>query len=238
MANDWFKFKQFMVNQGKTAMKVGTDGVLLGAWAGCDHARRILDIGSGTGLIALMMAQRYSEAWIDAVEIDREAASQAGENFGGSPWSHRLFLHHKRFQDFARGRGRKYDLIVANPPYFSGAKKAPEKSRSAARHDDTLPREELLQNGVNLLRPSGSFAVILPFDGSDGFIEQARGMSLYPRQIMKVRPVPNKPFSRILLSFTFEPADPGEEILVIESGGRHVYSDEYKRLTRDFYLAF
>ncbi len=238
MANDWFRFKQFMVKQDKTAMKVGTDGVLLGSWAGVENPARILDIGTGTGLIALMMAQRYPSATVDAVEIDKDAAGQAAENFRHSAWDDRLSIHHQSLREFAVDRKRDYDLIVSNPPYFSRSMKAPGKGRTLARHDDLLSKEELLQDVVRLLKPEGVFAVILPFGSSAEFISIATGLLLFPQKGLKVRPVPGRPFARILISFSFTAGEFHEDEIIIESGGRHVYSEEYIRLTKDFYLAF
>ncbi len=238
MANDWFRFKKFMVKQDKTAMKVGTDGVLLGAWAASESPEKILDIGTGTGLIALMMAQKYQFAIIDAVEIDPDAAAQARENFTGSPWGSRLFIHSVSLQEFAKSKGNDYSLIVCNPPYFSRAVRAPSHRRSLARHDDSLPKTVLLQHVARLLTPAGTFAMILPFENSGSFIAEADDTGLFPNKILQVRPVPAKPFVRTLISFEFHKGLVTKDELIIEEGGRHQYSDAYMSLTREYYLGF
>ncbi len=238
MSNDGFRFKQFMVRQDRTAMKVGTDGVLLGAWAGDGKPSAILDVGTGTGLIALMMAQRFPDAMIDAVEPDPDAASQAEENFSLSLWQERLKMYYGNFHGFAESCGKQYDLIVSNPPYFHHSLKAPAAGRTLARHDDSLPKETLLHDAVGLLGAEGQFAVILPRDHSGGFISAASGYSLFPHRVLRVRALPGKPIIREMVSFGFINREPRKEELVIESGGRHIYSEEYKKLTKDFYLAF
>jgi tRNA1Val (adenine37-N6)-methyltransferase len=237
MPNNYFKFKQFTICQGNAAMKVGTDGVLLGAWADVAAADRILDIGTGTGLVALMLAQR-SNAIIDAVEIDASAVMQARENIKNSPWADRISIVHKSFQEFQIHNKNNYDLIVCNPPYFTSSVKAHNALRSLARHDDRLSRYELIEGVLNLLSKNGKFSLIVPFIGSDVLIELASEYQLYPQKILKIRPVPGKKIVRIIFEFGKSLCQPREAEMIIETGERHQYSIEYIELTRDFYLKF
>ena len=235
MANTWFKFKQFTIQQDKSAMKVGTDGVLLGAWTDTEGTKNILDIGTGTGLLALMLAQR-SSAIIDGVEIDISASAQALDNIKKSPWFDRIRIFNLSFQEFINTSKGDYDLIVSNPPYFIRSLKTPSSSRNLARHDDKLSKNDLLGGVSKLLAPEGTFAVILPFDISGGLIDLASEYGLYPKRIMKVRPAAGKMFNRTLLEVTRYHGKVSETELTIETGGRKHYSDEYLRLTHEYYL--
>ncbi len=163
MSNPFFQFKQFTIRHDKCAMKVGTDGVPLGAWAGIESCNRILDIGTGTGLTAMMLAQR-SKAVIDAIDIDAEACLQAQENAESSPFAERIKIQHSALSDFAQTDTGLYDLIVSNPPYFVDSLKCPDQKRNTARHTDTLTLEDLLQDSRKLLAPQGRIALILPYD--------------------------------------------------------------------------
>ena len=232
MPNNYFKCKQFTIIQDKSAMKVGTDGFLLGAYANCVSASHILDIGTGTGLIALMLAQR-SNAIIDAIEIDMNACEEACENISNSKWSGRITVFHKSFQEYAKNCIHKYGLIVSNPPYFSNSLKNPNKNRSMARHDDALPTNELFDGVNHLLTPDGIFTVIIPADNLSDFETEANKPELHLIDLLKIKPTPNKPAKRVIASFS-----PQKQILkvsemVIESGGRHVYSDRFKELVKD-----
>ena len=157
MSNNYFSFRQFTIHQDQCAMKVGTDGVLLGAWVNVENAQRILDVGTGTGLIALMCAQR-SESVIDAVEVDRAASEQAAVNCSASPWKDRITVVHDSFQHFAESTAYRYDLIVSNPPFFKNSLKPKGLARSLARHDDRLSYESLLYYTVKILEPGGTLA--------------------------------------------------------------------------------
>ncbi|MGZ2371804.1 tRNA1(Val) (adenine(37)-N6)-methyltransferase [Ancylomarina sp. YFZ004] len=239
MANTYFQFKQFKINQEGSAMKVGTDGVLLGAWADVSEAESLLDIGTGTGLIAIMLAQRTGHSSkLDAVEIDASSYQQAVNNFEESPWSNRIQIFHASFQDFVRQNSEKYDLIVSNPPYFINSLKAKSESRTQARHADGLPFEDLIEGAKNLLNPKGKFSVILPVAEGDYFIRLARiaGFSLSKR--VEVLPNPGKPAKRLLIELTLTNSDTIETQLCVENGQRHVYSPEYIKLCKDFYLKF
>ncbi|HYW96812.1 MAG TPA: methyltransferase [Bacteroidales bacterium] len=227
-----------MIRQDKTAMKVGTDGVLLGAWAEASNPGRILDIGTGTGLIALMMAQRCPGALIDAVEIDADAATQAKENGCDSLWHDRLNIFHRDFFEFAESHEGTYDLVVSNPPYFNRSLKAPAKQRTMARHDDSLPKDRLIRHAASVMKPDGILALVVPFQSVEECIVISGHHLLYPQKILHIRPVPDKPYIRSLVSFAFSQVTVDEQELIVESGGRHVYSDAYKKLTKDFYLAF
>ena len=218
-------------------MKVGTDGVLLGAWVNTNKAKSFLDIGTGTGLIAIMMAQRTeNDSNIDAVEIDSSSYQQAVNNFDDSPWSNRIKAFHASFQDFATHTNAKYDCIVSNPPYFINSLKAKNESRTQARHADGLPFEDLIEGAKNLLNPEGRFSVILPVTEGDYFIRIARiaGFSLSKR--VEVLPNPSKPAKRLLIELTLANQDTIETQLCVENGQRHVYSPEYIELCKDFYL--
>jgi tRNA1Val (adenine37-N6)-methyltransferase len=235
MSNDYFKFRQFIVFHDKCSMKVNTDGVLLGAWADADNIRLALDIGTGSGLIALMIAQR-SEAVIDAVEIDPPAALQACENAGRSSWKQRITVYPGRFQDFAAFSVKKYDLIVSNPPYFRNALKPADKRRSNARHDLSLTYEELLKGVASLLTPQGRLCVILPYLMLDDFAGMAFIYGLHCRRITAVKTKHGADFSRILLSFGPVPAGKPDrtELTIYKAEGS--YSEDYRELTKDFYL--
>ncbi len=239
MANNYFKFKQFQIDQDGSAMKVGTDGVLLGAWADVSNTNRILDIGTGTGLIAIMAAQRTDDfVIVDAVEIEASSYDQAFSNFENSPWSNRLNVHHSSFQDFHKGQQVKYDAIVSNPPYFLNGLNAKEESRTQARHADHLPFEELLEGAIKLLSDTGTLSVILPVEEGELFIRLARLTGFCLKRKVSVLPNPGKPAKRYLLEFSLRDCDLQAADLRVENGQRHVYSPEYIKLTKDFYLKF
>lgn len=238
MSNDNFSFKRFTVQQGKCAMKVGTDGVLLGAWSGGRNTAvsRVLDIGTGTGVVALMLAQRFPDAYIDAIDIDEGSVLQAKENFLQSEWHERINAVHSSIQYFRSEK--KYDLIVSNPPYFIDSMKAGGK-RMLARHTDTLSYSDLAEGVVRLLEKGGLFAAIFPYVESNIFIIEAAGRGLYVTRRMDVAGVAGKPVKRVLLEFSFNRVDDVPvENMIIESGGRHCYTKKYKELTKDFYLKF
>lgn len=238
MANHYFQFKQFTITQHKAAMKVGTDGVLLGAWANCEHSKRALDIGTGTGLIALMLAQRNTTLKIDAIEIDSDAIEDAHSNFDQSLWKDRIFLHPVSLQVFVQKNSTSYDLIVANPPFFNNSLKPDGTSRSIARHSDTLPSDVLFSAVKKLLKPQGIFCVIIPTDVFQTYQQQAFQNGLYSSKLLWIKTTPNKIPKRILIEFTFTAGSPIESSIIIEDKGRHQYADDYKNLTRDFYLHF
>jgi len=234
--NNWFEFKQFRIEQHKAAMKVGTDGVLLGAWTPVNDSNRILDVGTGTGLIALMLAQR-SAAVIDAVEIDELACEEAKFNFEQSAWSNRLHVYHSDFQIFANLSCEPYDLIVCNPPFFINSLKTSNAALSMARHNDMLSFNQLVFGARKLLCNIGRFCVIIPFSSCVEFRESARLAGLYLRQQTNVIPKSGRVPKRVMLEFTVQPGYPIEnELVVLDENG--FYTEKYKTLTAPFYPAF
>lgn len=233
MSNPYFQFKQFTIYQDRCAMKVGTDGVLLGAWADVSSAHSILDIGTGTGLIALMVAQR-SGAFVTALEMDVEASKQALENVERSPWNEKIKVVNLSLQEY--DSLMKYDHIISNPPYFNQSLKSPKEGRTTARHTDTLSYDDLLKGVVRLLDEQGIFSVILPFSEKERFVTLAEQYNLYPARITEVLPTPISTPKRFMAEFSFQQVECQQKSLIIESAGRHQYSDEYKQLTEQFYL--
>ncbi len=231
-----FSFKEFIINQDRCAMKIGTDGVLLGAWATIENGpNSILDIGAGTGLLSLMLAQRSLAENIEALEIDEEAYEQCVENFEGSPWADRLFCYHAGLDEFVEEIEEPYDLIISNPPFYSEDVSSGNGSRDVARQNRSLPFEELLEGVSKLLSKDGNFTTIIPFKQEKTFIELAAMMGLFTKRIMRVRGNPSAEIKRSLLEFTFQQATISEDELVIEKE-RHRYTEEYIGLTKDFYL--
>lgn len=235
MANNWFAFKQFTVIQERSAMKVGTDGVLLGVCVPDGDYQQILDVGTGTGLVALMMAQRFSKAAIDALEIDQEAGEEAHFNFQQSPWSQRLHLIHADARSFVPKK--QYDLIVSNPPYFVDSLKNSCHKKKTARHTDSLSTMDLVELVAGALTPTGLFVVILPYEHLEVALSVAALQKLYPVKIISVKPRTDKPFKRVVIAFSsIAPDKPVYQELVIESPSRHQYSAEFLSLTQPFYL--
>lgn len=217
-------------------MKVGTDGVLLGAWASlAHHPLSILDIGAGTGIIALQMAQRSSAEIIDAIEVDEDAFEQCVANFEASPWADRLFCYHAGLDEFMEEIDEVYDLIVSNPPFYSEEVSSGDVSRDNARQNQALPFDELLKAVSVLLSEGGSFATIIPFKEEADFMELAKINGLFARRATYVKGNPNSKTKRVLLEFSFEEVFPKNEELIIEKE-RHEYTEEYIALTKDFYL--
>lgn len=234
--NDIFCFKKFKIDQERCAMKIGTDGVLLGAWTHLDsETRSILDIGAGTGLIALMMAQRSPVEVIDAIEIDGNAYEQCVENFEASDWSDRLFCYHASLDEFVDGMEETYDLIVSNPPFYSEEVTSGNKARDMARQNLSLPFNELLEGVSRLLSDKGLFATIIPYKEEKSFLDLAGQNGLYPRRVMRVRGNSTSPVKRTLIEFCFTKSECSEEELTIEIK-RHEYTQAYKDLTKEFYL--
>ena len=237
MSSNEFVFKQFKIMQDKCAMKVGTDAVLLGSWVNTSNAKHILDIGTGTGIIALMLAQK-SGARIDAIDIDANAFLQATENVNASKWKDRIEVHQISLQQYMIESERKYDLIVSNPPYFVDSSKALEISRTNARHTDQLAYDELLNGVLKLLDPNGKFYVILPTKESELFRVLAEENKLFLTKLTRVITRLDKPEKRLLMRFEFIPRAFSEDSITIEEDERHSYTEQYKELTKDYYLAF
>jgi len=231
-----FQFKQFAVEQDQCAMKVGTDGVLLGAWVELNGAKKILDIGTGTGLIAIMAAQRNPEAEVHGVEIDHVACEQAATNMAASPFAERLKSIEQPIQDYAKLTRESYDLIVSNPPFFSGGTFSANQNKNDVRHTVKLPNGDLLQAARKLLTKDGKFAVILPYIEGLRFQELAARYHLYCTKITEVFPTKSKPVERLLLQFEQEPKPLKKDSLIIQAGGRNEFTAEYIELTQDFYL--
>ena len=232
-----FTFKHFRVDQDQCTMKVGTDGVLLGAWAPIEHQPiSILDIGTGTGLIALMLAQRSSAEQIDALEIDENAFEQAVNNFENSPWSDRLFCFHAGLDEFMEEPEDEYDLIVSNPPFYSEDYKTENEQRDLARFQDALPFEDLIEAADLLLSENGILAVIIPFKEETKFIDLAKDFELFPMKITHVKGTPTTEIKRSLIAFSrTEKTKISIDELIIEIT-RHNYTEEYIALTSEFYL--
>jgi tRNA1Val (adenine37-N6)-methyltransferase len=232
-----FQFKQFSVQQDRCAMKIGTDGVLLGTWAPIEqNPFSVLDIGTGTGIIALMLAQRSAAQQIDALEIDENAYEQATANFENSPWNDRLFCFHAGLDEFMEEPEDEYDLIVSNPPFYAEDYKTNNEQRDLARFQDALPFEDLIEAADLLLSENGILAVIIPFKEEERFMAIAKEFELYPIKITRVKGTPTTEIKRSLLAFKrYElPALDSDE-LIIETA-RHQYTPEYIELTKEFYL--
>lgn len=231
-----FRFKQFEVIQEKSAMKIGTDGVLLGAWASFYNPKNILDIGSGTGVISLMLAQRYSSAKIIGVEAELNAFTESTLNITNSPFKDRVEIVSSKIQEY--NSELKFDLIVSNPPFFISSQKSGNEERDSARHTDGLSFEDLIKSVLNNLSANGIFAVVLPENEFNILTEIAEESSLYLSRCCFVYPNPNKPIKRVLGEFSFKKKGIKKEHLTIELDARHKYSEEYKALCKDFYLKF
>ena len=236
MANDYFSFKHFTIYQHRSAFKVGTDGVLLGACADISGVRSILDIGSGTGLISMMLAQRC-DAQITAIEPDYESFKQTCENISRCDWHNRITVEHSDLQNF-NSKHEKFDLIVTNPPYFSDSLKSPDSRRSAARHNDSLTTVEILEGVLKLLNDGGRLQLIMPYVEGNVFIAEANKYGLYCNNILKIKPLPNAEIRRLILTFSRFQKKLIEKFLTIERGSRHEFTEEYINLTKDFYLKF
>jgi tRNA1Val (adenine37-N6)-methyltransferase len=232
-----FQFKKFAVEQDGCAMKIGTDGVLLGAWTPINYnACSILDIGTGTGVIALMLAQRTNAKQIDALEIDEQAYEQATDNFENSSWSDRLFCFHAGLDEFVEEPEDEYDLIVSNPPFYTDDYKSGTEQRDLARFADALPFEDLIEAAALLLSENGIFSVIIPFKEEETFLALAAAYELYPFKITRVKGTPTATIKRSLLAFSRNKnIDFPIDELIIETA-RHIYTAEYIELTKDFYL--
>jgi tRNA1Val (adenine37-N6)-methyltransferase len=233
--NTYFQFKQFKIIQQKAAMKVNTDGVLLGAWTNLEGVNSVLDIGTGTGLIALMIAQR-SNAQITGVEIERNAAEEALENVQNSKWGNRIFIQNTSFQQFTEQAKGKFDLIISNPPFFTNSVKNTNPHLSIARHNHLLPFADIIAGTVKLLNKTGKLALILPFGEMDKFIVQASLNGLHLSRLTEVKPFPDKLPNRCLLEFGNENTIIEKSHISVFSEVKNEYSDEFKKLAADFYL--
>lgn len=222
-------------------MKIGTDGVLLGAWTPLiNNPYNVLDIGAGTGILSLMLAQRSNAApnnvgTIDAIEIDEDAYEQCVENFETSPWGDKLFCFHAGLDEFVDEPEDEYDLIISNPPFYTDDYKSDNVSRDLARFEDALPFEELIEAAALLLSDNGIFSVIIPFKEEQRFVTMCKELDLFPLKITRVKGTPTSEIKRSLLAFCRMEQTPLIDELVIEIS-RHNYTPEYIELTKDFYL--
>lgn len=232
-----FNFKMFAIQQDRCAMKVGTDSVLLGAWCPIENNPfSVLDIGAGTGILSLMIAQRSNAEQIDALEIDEDAYEQCVENFENSPWGDRLFCFHAGLDEFVEEPEDEYDLILSNPPFYGENYKSENEQRDLARFQDALPFEDLIEAADLLLSENGIFAVIIPHKEEERFIDLCAQAELFPFKITRVKGSHNTPIVRTLLAFKrFELPVLSADELVVEIN-RHEYTNEYIALTKDFYL--
>ena len=218
-----FQFKQFTIYQDLCAMKVGTDGVLLGAWA--NGGKRILDAGTGTGIVALMMAQRYPNAVVTAIDIDEGAVKQAQQNVAQSPFAQQITVLHNTLQEHQG----EYDAIISNPPFFIDSLAAPDEQRNVARHTQTLTYTELMQAAWRLLSDEGELSVVVPFDYRKRMEDEAIFVGFFPSKVCAVKTTERKPAKRYLLSFKKHPCRCEQEQLTIGS-------ERYQELTKEFYL--
>ena len=235
MSNDYFQFRQFIVHQQRCAMKVGTDGTLLGAWAAAPSVKcRILDIGTGTGLIAMMMAQRFPESEVIGIDIDPEAVAQARENVRLSPFSERITIEHQDLMKFDDTEG--FDVIVSNPPYFVDSLECPDDQRTMARHTVSLTYDGLIRQAFRLLKDDGSLSLVIPAE-SRSLIESAASLSgFFLSRVCLVKTTPRKQPKRQLIEFRKHSV----KELIIEEGiiedSPNVRSAWYQQLTKDFYI--
>ena len=229
-----FQFKQFSVKQAQSAMKIGTDSVLLGAWTPLEQPQSILDIGAGTGLLALMLAQRSDAMTIDAMEIDESAYIECTENFEASPWGDRLFCYHASFEEFFTEMDEPYDLIISNPPFYPTDYKTPEKARNTARFSDALPPKQLLEGVNRLLAVEGKFSVILPYTESEGFITLAATFGLFPQQITHTRGNAQSELKRSMMLFARVPHPPTPLISLLLKKNEGYIPKHIKHLQKSF----
>jgi len=236
MPNDHFQFKQFRIQQDRCVLKVGTDGVLLGAWADWSGVQRILDIGTGTGLLALIAAQRNATAHIDAVEIDDAAAGQAAENAAASPWPDRIRVHR---MDVRRLRASEpYDVIVCNPPFYAGEMDSPDARKGLAKHGGELTFAELVDAVERLLAKDGRFAAIVPVNREHELLREAERVGLHASKRCVVKYLASKPPKRVLVELRRDDRAIEEEEIVVEESGPFDYSAKYRALLSDLMLKF
>jgi tRNA1Val (adenine37-N6)-methyltransferase len=237
MSKTFFQFKQFGVYQDNCAMKISTDGVILGAYSGSGNPKQILEIGVGTGVVSLMMAQRFPEASFTGLEIDQEACLQASFNAGNSPWGNRINFIHQSFQDFYPSENQKFDLIISNPPYYPDHLKSNDLRKNLALHNDSLPFSTLLEGTSRLLASGGEFWVILPFQQMKNLEMEALKVGLFPSHLLIIRDKPIKPILRVIRSFGFSKEKGFSNELCIKDDNNK-YSKGYADLLEDFLLIF
>ncbi len=235
MPNQHFQFKQFTIHQDRCAFKVGTDGCLLGAWTPIEGANRILDIGSGTGMIALMLAQRTEHSEIIAIEPDPASAAQANENISQGPWDNRMKLQQATLQQFTASEPMRFDLIVSNPPFFTGSTLNEDPRSTNARHESTLSLQTLLHLSSQLLSPGGRFSIILPIERREDFLSISKATGWNEQRLAYLSPLPTKPVHRFMSCLSLEPGELLEEQWSIYQE-HNSYSEIATRLLHPFYL--
>jgi tRNA1Val (adenine37-N6)-methyltransferase len=235
MPNNYFTFRQFTIQQGRSVFKVGTDGVLLGAGAELSDDRRILDVGTGTGLIAIMTAQRC-EAEIVAIEPEENSYMEACSNVKACKWNNRIIVRNSGFREYFTSHAEQFDIIITNPPYFRDSLKNPDADKSATRHTVSLSSNDILEGAGKLLTSEGSLQIILPYAEGTIFIAEASQYGLYCNMIIKIKAVPTGEIRRLIMKFERTKKPLKEKFLTIETGTRHSYTEEYKEITKDFYL--
>ncbi len=235
-----FHFKQFTIHQDKCTMKVGTDGMLLGAWTDVSKAKTILDIGTGTGIISLMLAQRNKEVKIKALEIEANSAQQANENFKACPWSDRLECQHLSVQAFTQETSQQFDLIVSNPPFFPAEHftEARDASRQQARNDVSLTFEDLISTGNQLMHDESTFNLIIPYSEKKRLFRIAKAHHLFCNRLTRVKPKKDKEVRRLLLEFSKFETDTKVDELIIQHEARNDYTEDYRKLTAEFHTIF
>ncbi|MGV3538835.1 MAG: tRNA1(Val) (adenine(37)-N6)-methyltransferase [Rufibacter sp.] len=238
MANSYFQFKQFLIRQDKCAMKVCTDSCVFGAYAEVESAKRILDIGAGTGLLSLMVAQRAPQAQIGAVEIDPAAALQAKENISASPWAERISLFPVSLQEFAATKPAPFDVIISNPPFFQASLKSADAAKNRAKHTETLSFQEIIGFAENFLQPNGLLHILLPPHEARVFGQQAHAAGFFPQKILWLEATPGGKLLRAIHTYRRS-----HRKLVIETSlavreKDQTYTPQFRELLKDFYLIF
>ncbi len=229
-----FRFKQFGLHDHKSSMKVNTDAILLGAWADIDGAENILEVGTGCGLVSLMLAQKNPTAKITAIDIDANSVQQANENFLTSPWKNRLSALEISFQDFVSGNPLKYDVIISNPPYFENGLLPEENAKLHAKHTQTLHFNHILSKSKQLLTHTGKLIFIVPYTEKNKLLENAVSNGFFPSKHLKISPTPEKSPFRSLIEIRVENSTFDESSFSIQTSN-HFFSEFYKSLTRDFH---
>lgn len=238
MGNDWFEFRQFRIEQPENVFRVGTDGVLLGAWAGgeSDSVRSVLDIGTGTGLIAIMMAQRFPGASVVAIEPDRASFEAAAANVAASKWSRSVEVINSSLHEYAGTCSRKFDLIVTNPPFFTGSLKNPDPVKASFRHAGELTPATILEQSRGIMAEGGLLSLILPWAEGNVMVAEAATTGLFCSRMLKVRSLSGSPFTRLVLEFASTRVTPSVKILTMGHPSHGGYTRDYIELTRQFYL--
>lgn len=235
MPQNIFRFRQFAIRQEKTPARIGTDGILLGAWAEVEEAKRILDIGTGTGLIALMAAQRNADALVHAVELESASASEAELNFAESPFGDRLQVFQQDLRQFSPPDGLPYDVVLSNPPFFRSAVRPLTESRANWRHQMGMGTEDIFVFCRQWLASAGHLCLVLPVEEGELAIAEGESYGFHCTQKVLVQPSQNKPINRFLLQFSRMECDCQTSQITIQTGGANEYSAEYVALTRGFY---